>query len=101
MGILEQYESFFYYNELRDDNGELIMYIGSSYDTINVDDTSGLTILSNSNNEDIFMLNPNLYVISLQHIDNKRDKVILSDGNFYINIFYFIYCPHFRGLRVI
>lgn len=87
MGILEQYESFFYYNELRDDNGELIMYIGSSYDTINVDDTSGLTILSNSNNEDICMLNPNLYVISLQHIDNKRDKVILTDGNFYINIF--------------
>lgn len=87
MGILEQYESFIYCNELKDDNGELIMYIGSSYDTIKIDDATGFIILSNSNNEDICMLNPNLHIISLHHIDNNRDKVVLTDGNFYINIF--------------
>lgn len=87
MEIFEQYELFIYYNELRDNNGNLIMYVGSSFDTIKKDDTTGFIVLSNTNNEDICMLNSNLHISSINHIDNNRDKIRLTDGNFYVNIF--------------
>ena len=87
MGILEEYDTFIYCKELRNNDGELIMFTNCSFDTIKKDSQLGCIILSNSYTDDICMLSSQLHIADIIHIDRNKDQIILSDGSTCINVF--------------
>lgn len=86
--ILNSYSIFTYYDEVRNDSGELIFCNGHSFDKVGIDDITRYIMFSSKKDPNsICMINPKLD-FQVIHLKYGIDKLIFLNNNYEVKKFF-------------